>query len=361
MQRRRVLTAFFTAAVFLNLATFTGLSAQRRKNGNTEPKPQVLPLPPELPMALVADTASLDFHISPLLKTGGLSAQIRQSLNDLIRDTHGETIIKLRAFVSGAGDARRVRAEVASLFTEHKLPLPVLSVVQVGGLGEETAAVEIEGVVATKRTLNPNGLAFFTGETGGSFSEALERLKTSVRAANVTPDHLLTTTCFTSRIEDYNQTRASVQSLFPHTAITIVQAVRDPASDASMCEAIGQLTQAPARGPLVWLQNARATLVNTPQLVFTGMQLSFGSYLDDAHEAFVRLQRATSAVDAVAAPVEINAFSLDAYAGSAIKKNASVPMSTFTVQTVEGLPSIDASAGIEAVLAPNAGSPVTAP
>jgi enamine deaminase RidA (YjgF/YER057c/UK114 family) len=361
MQRRPVLTAVLVTAVFLNLTAFAGRPAQRKKNGNTEPKPQILPLPPELPMALAADTASLDFHISPLLKTGGLSAQIRQSLNDLIRDTHGETIVKLRAFVSGAGDARRVRAEVASLFTERKLPLPVLSVVQVGGLGEEAAAVEIEAVVATKRMLNPNGLAFLTGEIGGSFPEALERLKTSAKAAGVTPDRLLTTTCFTSRIEDYSGTRASIQSLFPNTAITIVQAVRDPASDASMCEAIGQLTRAPEQAPLVWLKDARATLVNTPQLVFTGLQLSFGSYLDDAHEAFVRLQRATSAVGAVAAPVEINAFSLDASAGSAIKKNASVPMSTFTVQTVEGLPSIDASAGIEAVLAPNAGSPVTVP
>src|SRR5205814_4081539 len=110
------------------------LLAQKRKN--EEPKTQVLPLPKELPMALAADTETLDFHISPLLRTGGLAAQIRQSLNDLIRDTRGETIIKLRAFVAGAGDARRVQAEVTQLFTEHKLPLPVLSVVQVGGLGE---------------------------------------------------------------------------------------------------------------------------------------------------------------------------------------------------------------------------------
>lgn len=355
------MTALFVAAVFLNLTALAGLSAQRKKSGNTEPKPQILPLPPELPMALTADTASLDFHISPLLKTGGLSAQIRQSLNDLIRDTHGETIIKLRAFVSGAGDARRVRAEVASLFTDRKLPLPVLTVLQVGGLGQETAAVEIEAVVATKRTLNPSGLAFLTGQAGASLPEAIERLKGSVKAAEMMPDHLLTTTCFTSRIEDYPAARSSVQTFFPNTAITIVQAVRDPASDASMCEAIGQLTQPPAQGPLVWLKNSRTTLVNTPKLVFTGLQLSFGSYLDDAHEAFVRLRRAISAVDAEAAPVEINAFSIDPYSGAALRKTTSVPMNTFTVQTVEGLPSIDAYAGIEAVLAPNVRNPVTLP
>ena len=115
--------------------------AQRKKN--EQPKTQVLPLPPELPKALSTETDGLDFHISPLLRTGGLSAQIRQSLSDLIRDTHGETIIRLRAFVAGAGDARRVEAETANLFSERKLPLPVLSVLQIGALGQETAQVVI--------------------------------------------------------------------------------------------------------------------------------------------------------------------------------------------------------------------------
>ena len=94
--------------LLLTLAS-PGSYSQRKKN--EEPKPQVMPLPPELPMALAAETETLDFHISPLLRNGGLAAQIRQSLGDLIRDTHGETIVKLRAFVAGAGDARRVQAD----------------------------------------------------------------------------------------------------------------------------------------------------------------------------------------------------------------------------------------------------------
>jgi len=309
-------------------------------------------------MALAADTETLDFHISPLLKTGGLSAQIRQSLNDLIRETHGETIIKLRAFVAGAGDARRVQAEVAQIFTEKKLPLPVLSIIQVGGLGEEAAQVVIEAVVSTRRSLNPNGLAFIAGQMGPSFSAALKRLKESVSAASVTPDHVLSCTCFTSGI-DYEATRGAIHASFPNTAMNVVQALRDPSSDTSMCEAVGQLSQAPSEGPVVWLKNARATLVNSHQLIFTGLQLTFGRFLDDAEEAFSRLQRAASALQAVEAPVEVNAFSLDSYAGSAVQKKTSVPPSTFTVLTVEGLPSVDASAGIEAVLAPNVQTPVT--
>lgn len=346
------------AAVSSILLTVAGSAAQRHKN--QEPKTQVLPLPPELPKALLADTATLDFHISPLLRTGGLSTQIRQSLNDLIRDTRGETIIKLRAFVAGAGDARRVQAEAANLFTDRKLPLPAVTVLQVGALAQQTAQVVIEAVVSTRKTVNPNGLAFFAGQNGASFDEALRELRDSVAAAAIPPNHVLTCTCFTSQIDSYDTARGAVQSAFPNTAINIVQAVRDPASDASMCEAVGQLTEPPG-GPVVLLKKSRATLVNSPQLIFTGLQLSFGSFLDDAHEAFVRLQRTASALQPIAAPVEVNAFSLDAYASSALRKMTSFPPSAFTAQTVEGLPAIDASGGIEAILAPGVQSPKSVP
>jgi enamine deaminase RidA (YjgF/YER057c/UK114 family) len=355
----RKLGAGICIALFLALAV-SDLSAQRKRKYE-EPKPQILPLPPNLPMALAADTASLDFHISPLLKTGGLSAQIRRSLNDLIRDTHGETIVKLRAFVAGAGDARRVEAEAAEIFSERRLPLPVLSILQVGGLDDTAAQVVIEAVVSTPRTVNPNGLAFIAGQHGATLREALEKMKQAASAATVEPDHLVTMTCFTSRIEDYEATRASVLKIFPHTAFNLVQAVRDPRSDASMCEAVGQLSQAPAQGEVVWLKDARATLVNSQQLVFTGLQLTFGSFLDDAHQAFLRLHRAATALQPLEVPVQVDAFSLNVYAGSALVKTTSFPQSTFTVQTVEGLPAIDASAGIEAILAPGVKMPVTAP
>lgn len=353
---------FLLPGVCLALCVASGLLvfAQRNKK-NTEPKTQVLPLPPELPMALVAETKELDFHISPLLRTGGLAAQIRQSLNDLIRDTHGETIIKLRAFVAGAGDARRVQAVVAELFTERKLPLPVLSILQVGSLGEQTAQVVIEAVVSTHKTVNPNGLAFLAGQTASTLKASLDRLSASARAANVPPDRVLTCTCFTSRMDDYASAQALMRAVFPNSAINVIEAVRDPIGDGSTCEAIGQLSATAPAGPVIWLKHSRAALVTSQRLVFTGLQLTFGSFLDDAHEAFARLQRATSALQPVEAPVEVNAFSLNAYAGSALRRTTSVPASVFTVQTVEGLPSIDASAGIEAVMAPDVPAPVSLP
>jgi hypothetical protein len=329
-----------------------GWPARGQKRKNEEPKSQVQPLPPQPPMAIKADTSSLDFHLSPLRKTGGLAAQIRVSLNDLIRDTHGETIVKLRAFVAGAGDARRVQAEVTQLFTEHRLPLPVLTVLQVGALEQEGAKVVIEAVVSTKHATNPNGLAFFSGQAGDSVAHALNRLKESVQAASVASDRVLVTTCFTSRLENVAAAHAEIQQAFPHANVNLVQALRDPPGDGAVCEGIGQLSQAPAEGPVVLLKERRVAIVNAPQIVLTGLQLSFGSFLDDAHEAFVRLERSAAAVNPIEAPVAVNVFSIDPSGGSALRKTTAAPPSTLTVQSVEGLPSIDATAGIEAVMAP---------
>lgn len=328
-----------------------GAYSQRQKKKNEEPKPQVMPLPLELPMALAAETETLDFHISPFLRSGGLAAQIRQSLDDLIRDTHGETIVKLRAFVAGAGDARRVQTEAAALFNTHKLPLPVLSVLQVGALGDEAAKVVIEAVVSTHRSVNPNGLAFVAGQTAGSLKESIEKLALAAKTAGVTPEGLLTTTCFTSTVENYGALREDLRKTFPNTSVNIVQALRDPPNDASMCEAIGQLSQKPDKD-VVFLSEQRATQVRARRLIFTGMQLTFGSFLDDAQQAFQRLLRAAKPLGSTDVAVDVNAFSLNAYAGSALRKMTSFPPNTFTIQRVEGLPAIDASAGIEAILAP---------
>jgi hypothetical protein len=356
MQQRTMWRSLLAALVLL---TTTSPVLPQRKKKNEEPRTQVLPLPPNIPMAIAADTGTLDFHISSLLTAGGLSTQIRRSLNDLIRDTRGETIIKLRAFVAGAGDARRVASEVGAIFSERKLPFPVLTILQVGGLGTSTAQVVIEAVVDTHKTINPNGLAFLAGQNGTTLTAAVERVKASAAAASVQPGDVLSTTCFTGRIDNAGAMRSIVQSAFPKTAINIVQAVRDPGSEGASCEAVGQLSKPSAEGELVWLRDSRVALVSSKKLILTGLQLSFGNYLDDAQEAFARLQRAAATIQAVQSPVQVNAFPLDASAGSALRKKTTVPPNVFTVQTIEGLPAIDASAGIEAVLAPNVASPAT--
>jgi hypothetical protein len=109
---------------------------------------------------------------------------------------------------------------------------------------------------------------------------------------------------------------------------------------------------------VIRLDKAHATLVNARHLVFTGLQLCFGSFLDDAEEAQQRLRRAANGAGGNLqretfsnAAVQIDAFSLTPAAGSALRKTTSFPVSTFTVLQVEGLTAIDATAGIDAVLA----------
>ena len=139
--------------------------AHKNKN-KEEPKPQTLPLPKELPMALAADTQNLTFRNTPLLSKGRLSAQIKNSLEYLVRETRGESIVKMRAFVSGAGDSRRVKALVSEMFSEKKLSLPVLTIVQVGSVGNNAAGIAIESVISGKKAENPNGLAFLPVKAG---------------------------------------------------------------------------------------------------------------------------------------------------------------------------------------------------
>ena len=306
-------------------------------------------------MVLAAETAGLTFYNAPLLTSGGLAAQIRRSLADLLRDTKGHTVIKLRAFVAGVGDARRVQSEVSDMFTKNKAPLPVVTILQVGSLGEDRAQVAFQAVLSSSQNVNPHGLVFFPGQAGNSFQDALSSLQKTAAEASVAPEDMLSCTCFAARLDGTGTLRALPSQAFPKAAVAVVQAQRDPMSDRAMCQGVGRLGETAGDKPLNLMPGSRASLVRAPRLVFTGLQLSFGNYLDDAREAFQRLQRAASTVDGGGAPVEVTAFSLDPTSRSAIRKTTSAPPSTFTDQTVEGLPSVDASAGIEAVLAPGKG------
>jgi enamine deaminase RidA (YjgF/YER057c/UK114 family) len=225
----------------------------------------------------------------------------------------------------------------------------VLTILQVGALDDPAEQIVIEAVVDTHHVVNPNGLAFLFGQSGTSYKAALQRLRSSAESAGVTADRVVSSTCFTAQTESFSTAAAQMHSLFPKTAVNVVQAVRDPVDGSALCEAVAQLSVSPLQ--VVVNTGKNVVLVNTPQLVFTGLQLSFGSYLDDAHEAFARLQRTARSIQQSETPVEVDAFSLDRSAASALRRTNSLAPGVFSVQTVEGLSSIDATGGIEAILA----------
>src|SRR5689334_10090932 len=108
---------------------------QRKKK--KEEETQTLQVSRDLPTAVAGDTRRLTFHITPLSSKGLLSQQIRDALKVVGRDAGGSTVLKIRAFVAGSGDLRRVRDLVSDFFTDRRQPLPVLSLVQSGGLPME--------------------------------------------------------------------------------------------------------------------------------------------------------------------------------------------------------------------------------
>ncbi len=97
------------------------------------------------PMTAAVDAGRLVFRVTPLNPKGLLSSQVREALKWLLRQDQG--IVHLRAFVAGSGDMRRVQTVLSEIFTDRKLPLPSLTVVQAGAL-PEGAQVVIESAAA---------------------------------------------------------------------------------------------------------------------------------------------------------------------------------------------------------------------
>src|SRR6266403_4721832 len=172
---------------------------------------QTLALPPDPPATVTAETARLVFHVSPLSGKGLLSAQVRDALKALLKSTGGTSIVKLRAFLAGSGDLRRVPAIVSETFTDKHLPLPAVSVIQIGALPMEGAQVAIESIAVAKKEMNPLGLVFVSGQAGSSDApmvnvaplaqKSMADLKTALNAAGSAPSDVLRVTCFCSSLE----------------------------------------------------------------------------------------------------------------------------------------------------------------
>src|SRR5512133_135637 len=136
---------FFRFLLLISAVSMICAAPQRRKK---EEQTQVLQVPKELPAAVVGETRRLTFRVTPLSGRGLLSQQIREALKAVSRDAGNETVLKIRAFVAGSGDLRRVRDLVSDHFTERRQPLPALTLIQSGGLPLDGAQVIFEYISA---------------------------------------------------------------------------------------------------------------------------------------------------------------------------------------------------------------------
>jgi len=307
-----------------------------RGKADKEPPSQTLPVLKDPPAAVVADAARLTFQVSPLSAKGLLTQQTRDALQALLRANHGSTVVKLRAFVAGTGDARRIQAIVSEFFTARKQPLPALSTIQVGALPLEGAQIVIESVSeerADKKPQNPNGLAFLAAQHGENAAGALKLLADAGRSGSVASPDMLRVTCFLGSLDDAEPARLAVARMFPSAAVDVVQRLRLSAGPAADCEAVGRLGV------------ARGTY---PKLIFTSAQMAFGAQESDLRLAFERLQKTLSSLGAADRDVIFsNLYPLT----RAVEQKLPVARSPATTLIVEGLPSPDASLAIDVVAA----------
>ena len=353
----RALTRLFT---FL-LALLLVCAAIGQKKKKEEETTQTLPVLKDPPPAVAVEPSRLVFHFSPLSAKGLMSPQIRDALAALLKENHGATIVKLRAFVAGSGDLRRVQTLVSETFTEHKLSVPALSTIQVGALPLTGAQVAIESIAVEKKPVNPNGLAFFSGQQSKDPHQSVAQLQSAVAARGLQPSDILRATCFLSSLDDLNKARDAMEAAFPKLPVNFVQLQRLGLEPLTECEAVGRLESAPATpveyvNPQGLTQNpnySQIALVNAPKIVLSGTQMVFGDQEKDITLGFERLQKEVEAQGASLKDVFwMSAYPLTLPVAEKVRAlrfnffdHAHPPASTFLL--FEGLPSLDATVAME--------------
>ncbi len=347
------------ALMLVVAAAGAGQSKKKKKKSDEEEITQTLPVLKDPPQAIAAETEKLVFHVSTLSAKGLLSQQVRDALKVLFQENHGATIVKLRAFVAGSGDLRRVQQLVSEIFTDHKLPIPALSTIQVGALPMEGAQVVIESIAMEKRSVNPNGLAFFSGQQTKDVRQSISQLQTAVSSAGV--KDVLRATCFLSSFDDLSTAKSALAAAFPAASANYVQLRRDAIEPLAECEAVGRLASPPASS-LALVNPPRLTanpnysqiaLVSAPKIVITGTQMAFGEQESDVKLAYERLGRALEAAGASYKDVfwsstyPLTRAVIDRVRAARVQfmDRAHPPASTLLL--LEGLPSLDAQVAIE--------------
>lgn len=373
------LAALATGIAFLTVSLVPA-HAQRRKKKDEDftQKLEVLPDPPSV---LTVETNKLFFVTAPLSGKGLLTQQVKDGLKAILAQTRRLPVVKIRAFVAGTGDMRRIQAIVSEEFSDRKLPLPVLSVVQVGSLPLDGAQVQIEATAVEKKVVNPDGLAFLSGQAATRegplqlhvaplAEESLSNLRKAADATGAGAENILRLTCFLTSLDDVSEVRASAAKHFPAAQQVFVQTQRSPAATLVECEAVARLKKRPAR-PVEFVNPAglaksnmysQAALIGAPQVVLAGSQLAFRYSEDDARLAFQRLDRTLAAAkSSLKHAVMVNTYPLSPLLMDLVRKvrfdylNPAHPPAS-TMLPVEGLPAMDGAFALEVVALPSGSS-----
>ncbi len=314
--RRSVLLLILAAALAAN--TF---AADNKKKPQKEEATQNLALPKDPPTVAIGDATRLVFHVSPLSGKGLLSQQTKDALKAILKENGGAPVVHIRAFVAGSGDVRRIPQIVSEVFTEKKMRLPSVSVIQAGGLPLENAQVILEAISEAKKSVNPTGIGFIAGQ------DSLDKLATAVGGATA-----LQVSCFVTDIAASALQASTISARFPSAAVNLVQTERNPARVNTQCEAV-------VRGG------------KTGRLAFTGTRGAFGSEESDVKLAFTRLYKdLTDAGAPTAGIISTNIYPISNALSIVVRGLIDIPGAVSFIP-FEGVAALDASLMVDAVAA----------
>jgi enamine deaminase RidA (YjgF/YER057c/UK114 family) len=351
----------------------TPSAKKRPKDVDLDPPTQTLAAPPELPSHLTVQTFHLRFFHPPLTNKGLLSQQVKDGLKVVSKNLKGGKLVRLRAFVAGRGDLRRVAAIVSEELEEKHLSLPVLTTVQVSALPMTGSQVALEAIIEDRKQVHPYGLAFFAGQqvTGNQpgigkptelVGTSLTQLASAGKEAGVTAAQILQVTCFVHALET-ETLLAQLRAAAPNAAVSLIELNRAHPNGIAECEAIGALSAAPAK-PLSFLNPTSLTananysqvaLVGAKNIVFTAARVGIGSEPSSIRQVFERLGRDLEAESSgwpqVAMtryyPLYTNTTNLIRQQRFDFLNKAAPPASTLL--TFEGLPGLDSSWGLDLI------------
>jgi enamine deaminase RidA (YjgF/YER057c/UK114 family) len=312
-----------------------------KKDKKSELPNQALGPLPQLPLILPADGTKLSFLSAPLTNNGLLSQQTRDELKWMIAQAHGGQFVRIRAFVAGSGDLRRIPQLVSEAFADKHLSLPVVETVQIGALPLEGAQVQFDAILQQGHTVNPAGVSFtsFEAESGAAAQTKLLQMGS----------HLERGTCYVPTLH----LEIAVQLLPPSSMkvgtgghlhledVAWIQPQRVFNPTTTWCEVVTSNT-----GPAIPSQ----------PLVFSGAQLAFSYSEEDARLAYERLEKTLkSANSTLKNAVFLNFYPLSSQLADLARRTGASYLAPGQepggVRKIvfEGLPSIDGSFAIEAV------------
>jgi enamine deaminase RidA (YjgF/YER057c/UK114 family) len=340
-------------------------SPVQSKKKKPEDITQTLELPKDPPTVITADLHRMVFRVTPLSAKGLLSAQTRDAVKAMLKLTVGENVVRIRAFVAGSGDLRRVPQIVSEVFTEHKLALPVVSVVQAGGLPLTGAQVLLESISTSKKNETaPAGLLFVPGQIAEDAQlrddvaplarKSLEQFDRAVVRGG--GSNVLRVTCYVSSLADAGAVSSMIAAKYPAAAIALLQPRRAHASSIVECEGVAKLSKPVDRVAFVKDgENVVGAAISSPTVALTGTLVAYGYEDRNARQLFDRMNKVLEPAKASWKSVaEVRFYPL---AASIVKQivrvrndyldRANPP--AMSMVPIEGLPSIDASFAMDAI------------